>query len=76
MSLVASGNPETLDQILKQLNKLIDVIHARDYTDAKIIEDCFADSCFSGTCISNYYCRNPTPNEPITGKINPSRRNK
>jgi acetolactate synthase-1/3 small subunit len=37
MSLVASGDPKTLDQIIKQLNKLVDVIHARDHTgDIKI----------------------------------------
>ena len=32
MSLVATGDRETLDQIIKQLNKLVDVIHARDHT--------------------------------------------
>lgn len=32
MSLVASGDPRTLDQIIKQLNKLVDVIHALDHT--------------------------------------------
>jgi acetolactate synthase-1/3 small subunit len=32
MSLVASGDPRTLDQIIKQLNKLVDVIHAFDHT--------------------------------------------
>ena len=30
MNIIASGERETLDQILKQLNKLVDVVHARD----------------------------------------------
>jgi len=38
MSLVASGDPKTLDQILKQLNKLVDVIHATDHTGHNKIE--------------------------------------
>jgi acetolactate synthase-1/3 small subunit len=32
MNIVASGDRKTLDQILKQLNKLIDVVHATDRT--------------------------------------------
>ena len=31
MNLVAMGDPETLHRIMKQLNKLVDVIHAKDY---------------------------------------------
>ncbi len=38
MNIVASGDEKTLDQILKQLNKLVDVIHARDTTGMDIIE--------------------------------------
>jgi acetolactate synthase-1/3 small subunit len=38
MTLVASGDPATLDQIIKQLNKLVDVIHARDHTGDIIVE--------------------------------------
>jgi acetolactate synthase-1/3 small subunit len=38
MSLVVSGDPGTLDQILKQLNKLIDVLHAVDHTGDEIID--------------------------------------
>jgi acetolactate synthase-1/3 small subunit len=38
MNIVATGEKETLDQILKQLNKLVDVIHARDYSGEDIIE--------------------------------------
>ena len=38
MNIVASGDEKTLDQILKQLNKLIDVIHARDTTGFETIE--------------------------------------
>ncbi len=37
MSLVASGDPETLHRIIGQLNKLVDVIHASDHTgDIKV----------------------------------------
>ncbi|MBD3420633.1 MAG: acetolactate synthase small subunit [Chitinivibrionales bacterium] len=38
MSLVASGDRKTLDQIIKQLNKLVDVIHACDHTGDSMIE--------------------------------------
>lgn len=38
MSLVASGDKETLDQIIKQLNKLVDVVHAIDHTGDVILE--------------------------------------
>ena len=38
MTLVASGDKKTLDQILKQLNKLIDVMHAIDHTGDVTIE--------------------------------------
>ncbi|MBN1782172.1 acetolactate synthase small subunit [bacterium] len=38
MSLVASGDKETLDQIIKQLNKLVDVVHATDHTGDVTLE--------------------------------------
>ncbi len=38
MNIVATGDEETLDQILKQLNKLVDVIHATDRTGEDIIQ--------------------------------------
>lgn len=38
MNIVASGDERTLDQILKQLNKLIDVVHASDRTGENIIQ--------------------------------------
>lgn len=38
MNIVASGDEKTLDQILKQLNKLIDVVHASDRTGEDIIQ--------------------------------------
>ena len=38
MSLVASGDPSTLDQIIKQLNKIVDVLHAIDHTGESLIE--------------------------------------
>ena len=38
MNIIASGERETLDQILKQLNKLVDVVHARDYADLDKVE--------------------------------------
>lgn len=38
MNIVASGEEKTLDQILKQLNKLIDVVHATDRTGEDIIQ--------------------------------------
>lgn len=38
MNLVASGDPETLHRIIKQLNKLVDVIHARDYSSMDALQ--------------------------------------
>jgi acetolactate synthase I/III small subunit len=38
MNIVARGERETLAQILKQLNKLVDVIHARDYSYEEVIQ--------------------------------------
>ncbi len=37
MNIVASGDKKTLGQILKQLNKLIDVVHATDRTNDDVI---------------------------------------
>lgn len=38
MNIVASGERKTLDQIIKQLNKLVDVIHATDHTGDIVVE--------------------------------------
>jgi acetolactate synthase-1/3 small subunit len=38
MNITASGEPKTLEQILKQLNKLIDVLHAKDHTGETVVE--------------------------------------
>jgi acetolactate synthase-1/3 small subunit len=38
MNIVATGDAKTLDQILKQLNKLVDVVHALDNTGQDVIE--------------------------------------
>jgi acetolactate synthase-1/3 small subunit len=38
MTITCSGNPEILEQIVKQLEKLIDVVHAIDHTGAAVIE--------------------------------------
>ena len=38
MNIVASGDKETLDQILNQLNKLIDVVSAKDYSGEDVIQ--------------------------------------
>jgi len=38
MNIVASGDEKVLDQILKQLNKLVDVVHASDRTGEDIIQ--------------------------------------
>ncbi len=38
MNISASGDSKTLDQILKQLNKLVDVVHARDNTGGETIQ--------------------------------------
>ena len=37
MNIEATGDARTLDQILKQLNKLIDVVHAKDNTAEDVI---------------------------------------
>ncbi|MCK5581580.1 MAG: acetolactate synthase small subunit [Candidatus Omnitrophica bacterium] len=33
MTITAQGNPETLEQIIKQANKLVDVIHASEHSE-------------------------------------------
>lgn len=38
MNIVASGNPDILQQILLQLNKIVDVLHATDHTNQDIVE--------------------------------------
>jgi len=38
MTIVGSGDSHTLDQILNQLNKLVDVIHAKDYSNMDVIQ--------------------------------------
>jgi acetolactate synthase I/III small subunit len=37
MNIEATGDEKTLDQILKQLNKLVDVVHAKDNTAEDVI---------------------------------------
>jgi len=38
MTITCSGDPETLEQIIKQFQKLIDVVHAIDHTGQPVIE--------------------------------------
>jgi acetolactate synthase-1/3 small subunit len=38
MTISAQGDPETLDQIIKNVNKLIDVIHASEHDPMHAIE--------------------------------------
>lgn len=38
MTIAASGDEQTLEQIIKQLNKLVDVLHATDHTEHKVVE--------------------------------------
>ncbi len=38
MTITASGDPKTLEQIMHQLNKLVDVIHATDHTGDVVVE--------------------------------------
>jgi acetolactate synthase I/III small subunit len=38
MTITCSGDPETLEQIIKQVTKLIDVVHAFDHTGQMVIE--------------------------------------
>jgi acetolactate synthase-1/3 small subunit len=38
MTIACSGDPDTLEQVVKQLEKLIDVVHAIDHTGQAVIE--------------------------------------
>jgi len=38
MTITCSGDPETLEQIIKQCTKLIDVVHAIDHTGQSVLE--------------------------------------
>ena len=38
MTITCSGDPDTLEQIIKQIEKLVDVVHAIDHTGQAVIE--------------------------------------
>ena len=38
MTITCSGDPDTLEQIIKQCTKLVDVVHAIDHTGQPVIE--------------------------------------
>ncbi|HQZ37834.1 MAG TPA: acetolactate synthase small subunit [Vicinamibacterales bacterium] len=38
MTITCSGDPDTLEQIIKQFEKLVDVVHAIDHTGQPVIE--------------------------------------
>jgi acetolactate synthase-1/3 small subunit len=38
MNIVATGDAESLEKIIGQLNKLVDVLHARDYSGQDVIQ--------------------------------------
>ncbi|MCF0225650.1 MAG: acetolactate synthase small subunit [Fibrobacter sp.] len=38
MNIIARGNPDILMQIIKQLEKLVDVVHAKDHTGTNAVE--------------------------------------
>ncbi len=38
MTITCSGDPETLEQIIKQVAKLVDVVHAIDHTGQAVVE--------------------------------------
>ena len=38
MNIITHGNPEILMQIIKQLEKLVDVVQAKDHTDTDAVE--------------------------------------
>jgi len=38
MTITCSGDPDTLEQIIKQFEKLVDVVHAVDHTGQPVIE--------------------------------------
>ena len=40
MNIIAHGNPEILMQIIKQLEKLVDVVQAKDHTDTDAVFHC------------------------------------
>lgn len=42
MTITAKGDPETLEQIIKQCNKLIDVIHAEEHSELEAVSKEFA----------------------------------
>lgn len=38
MTISAKGNPDGLDQIIKQASKLIDVLHCIDHSDENVVK--------------------------------------
>ena len=39
MTITAQGDPQTLEQIIKQVNKLVDVIHAGEHSDLDAVHN-------------------------------------
>jgi acetolactate synthase I/III small subunit len=37
MTITAQGNPDTLEQIIKQVNKLVDVLHVEEHSDVDAV---------------------------------------
>jgi len=59
MTITAEGDPGTLDQIIKQVAKLVDVVHAGEHTDADAVH----------SELALFKIKNTKVNKPIIAKL-------
>ena len=75
MTITCSGDPDTLEQIIKQLTKLIDVVHAIDHTGQAVIEtrDRARQAPAASSPSAPRSCRSPSTTTPRSSTTAPIR---
>ena len=73
MTITCSGDPDTLEQIIKQIEKLVDVVHAIDHTGQAVIESELAlVKIQSVSRTGPRSCRSPRTSRPRSSTSAPS----
>ena len=75
MTITCRGDPETLEQIIKQLTKLIDVVHAIDHTGDEAVRDRdrAGEARSRSSTSAPRSCRSPSTTAPRSSTTAPSR---
>ncbi len=74
MTITCSGDPDTLEQIIKQLEKLIDVVHAIDHTGQAVIDSELALVKIKADLkTAPRSCRSPRTTRPRSSTTAPTR---